>query len=60
VVLEVAGKSEYEAEFAIVESEASICFSSLDTQTKSVSFDFIKLDDPLRGLIENKDKLAIH
>jgi len=32
----------------------------MDSHTKSVSFDFIKKDDPLRGLILDKEKLAIH
>jgi len=32
----------------------------MDTHTKSVSFDFIKTDDPLRGVIQDKEKLAIH
>lgn len=32
----------------------------MDTQTKSVSFDFIKTDDPLRGIILDKEKMAIH
>ena len=32
----------------------------MDTLSKSVSMDFVRTDDPLRGLIPEKDKLATH
>lgn len=54
------GKSEFEAEFQVIEAEASICFSSLDSLAKSVSVDFFTTDDPLKGVIQDKDKLQIH
>lgn len=60
VIYEIRGKSEFEAEFEVTQGEASVCFSSLDTLPKSVSVDFMKTDDPLRGLIKDQDKMRIH
>ena len=59
-ILEVEGQSEWEGKFNITQSEASICFAATDTLSKSVSMDFVRTDDPLRGLIPEKDKLATH
>jgi len=46
--------------FSVTDDEATVCFSSLDTQAKTVSFDFMRTDDPLRGLIGSKEKMQIH
>ncbi len=59
-ILQVMGKSEFEGEFTVTRSEAKICFSSLDSMAKSVSVDFMRLDDPLRGVIADAGKMGVH
>ena len=44
----------------MTQNEASICFAATDTMAKSVSMDFMRTDDPLRGMIPDKDKMSAH